>query len=330
METRVFGTSGEALSRIGLGCFSMSGAYGAADDGESVATIHRAIDLGVTLLDTSASYGQGHNHRLIGEALKGGRRDSVFIHSKSGTIRAADGASVAQGSGTAERLREICETSLRNLGTDHLDAFCMSRVDPTVPIEESVGAMARMVEEGKTRFIGLSEASPETVRRGNAVHPLVSLQFEYSLWTRDVEGGHLAACEDIGLALMAYAPLGYGFLTGAVGGRDALSDGDTRHKFPRFQDENAVANRERVKIIQDIAAAHGATAAQVSIAWLLSRSPSVFPIPGCKTRGHLEDNLAAMDVDLTTEDLTALDEAFPSGAASGDRYDPGGMKRVNL
>jgi aryl-alcohol dehydrogenase-like predicted oxidoreductase len=330
MESRIFGASGENLSRIGLGCFSMSGAYGAADDKESIATIHRALDLGVTLLDTSASYGQGHNHRLIGEALKGGRRDKVFIHSKSGTIRAPDGASVAEGSGSAERLREICETSLKNLGIDCLDAFCMSRVDPTVPIEDSVGAMARMVEEGKTRFIGLSEAAPETVRRGNAVHPLVSLQFEYSLWTRDVEGGHLATCEDLGLALMAYAPLGYGFLTGAVGGRDALSEGDTRHKFPRFHDENAASNRDRVKIVQDIAAVHNATAAQIAIAWVLTRSDNVFPIPGCKTRGHLEDNLAAIDIRLTEDDLATLDAAFPPGAAAGDRYEPGGMKRVNL
>jgi aryl-alcohol dehydrogenase-like predicted oxidoreductase len=330
METRIFGNSGQSLSRIGLGCFSMSGAYGAADDTESIATIRRAIDLGVTLLDTSASYGQGHNHQLIGKALKGGLRDKVFIHSKTGTVRAPDGSSIAEGSGSAARLRAICELSLKNLGIETLDAFCMSRVDPTVPIEDSVGTMARMVEEGKTRFIGLSEAAPETVRRANAVHRLVSLQFEYSLWTRDVEGGHLTTCGDLGLALMAYAPLGYGFLTGAVGGRDALEKGDTRHKFPRFGDDNAAANRAKVAVIQEIASAHGATAAQIAIAWVLARGEGVFPIPGCKSRAHLEDNIAAIELELSPEDLKTLDAAFPPGAAAGDRYEPGGMKRVNL
>ena len=330
METAVFGNTGEKLSRIGLGCFSMSGAYGAADDAESIATIHRAIDLGVTLLDTSASYGQGHNHRLIGKALKGGKRDKVFIHSKTGTIRAGDGSSVARGSGTPERLRQVCETSLGNLDIETLDAFCLSRVDPTVPIEDTVGAMARLVEEGKTRFIALSEAAAGTLRRGMKVHPLASLQYEYSLWTRDVEGGHLEACDDLGVALMAYAPLGYGFLAGTVGGREALEEGDTRHKFPRFSDENAAANRERVDAINKVAEAHGATSAQVCIAWVLARGTNVFPIPGCKRRSHLEENLKAVDIALTAEDLAALDAAFPPGAASGDRYPPDGMARVNL
>lgn len=331
MDTGPFGNTGQTLSRIGLGCFSMSGAYGAADDAESVATIRRAIDLGVTLLDTSASYGQGHNHRLIGDALKGGLRERVFIHSKTGTIRAPDGHSVAEGSGTPERLREICERSLQNLGIETLDAFCLSRIDPTVPIEETMGGMALLVEEGKTRFIGLSEAAPGTVRRADAVHPLSSLQFEYSLWTRDVEaGGHLAACEDLGLALMAYAPLGYGFLTGTVGGRDALADGDARHKFPRFGADNAAANREKVAVIRAVADRHAATPAQIALAWLLTRDGRVFPIPGCKSRVHLEENLKAAEIALTPEDLAALEEAFPPGAAAGERYPPGGMKRVNL
>ena len=330
MDTAIFGNTGEKLSRIGLGCFSMSGAYGAGDDGESIATIHRAIDLGVTLLDTSASYGQGHNHRLIGEALKGGKREKVFIHSKTGTVRANDGSSVAQGSGTPDRLRLICETSLKNLGIEALDAFCLSRVDPTVPIEESVGAMARLVEQGKTRFIGLSEAAPGTLRRAMKAHPLVSLQYEFSLWTRDVEGGHLEACDELGLGLMAYAPLGYGFLAGTVGGRDALPEGDLRHKFPRFSDENAAANRERVAAIRKVADAHGATPAQIAIAWVLAQGGNVFPIPGCKRRTHLEENLKAIDLALTAEELAVLDAAFPPGAASGDRYPPDGMARVNL
>ena len=203
MKYRPFGHTGVEISRIGLGCYGMSGAYGAADDRESVATIHRAIELGVNLLDTSASYGQGHNHELIGRALRG-RRERVFIHSKTGSIRFPDGTSTPAGAGTPERLRAVCEQSLAALGIDCLDAFCLSRVDPTVAIEDSVGAMARLVDEGKTRFIGLSEAAPETVRRAAAVHPLASLQFEYSLWSRDPEDGHLAACRDLGMAFMAY------------------------------------------------------------------------------------------------------------------------------
>ena len=228
--------------------------------------------------------------------MKGGKRDRVFIHSKTGTIRADDGSSVAQGSGTPDRLRQVCETSLENLGIETLDAFCLSRVDPTVPIEETVGAMARLVEEGKTRFIALSEAAAGTLRRAMKVHPLVSLQYEFSLWTRDVEGGHIEACDALGLGLMAYAPLGYGFLTGTVGGRDALEEGDTRHKFPRFSDENAAANRERLTAIRKVADAHGATPAQVCIAWVLARGGNVFPIPGCKRRTHLEENLKALDI----------------------------------
>jgi aryl-alcohol dehydrogenase-like predicted oxidoreductase len=329
MQYRRFGTSGEELSRIGLGCYGMSGAYGAGDDAESVATIHRAIERGVTLLDTSASYGQGHNHRLIGQAIRG-RRDRVFIHSKTGTIRTPDGRSVAEGSGAPERLRETCEESLRNLGIDCLDAFCLSRVDPTVPIEESVGAMARLAAEGKTRFIGLSEAAPDTVRRAAKVHPLVSLQFEYSLWSRDPEDGHIETCRELGMALMAYAPLGYGFLTGAIAKPGAQSDDDTRGKFPRFQERNFAANRGRVADLEAFARDRGATPAQIALAWLLARGDAVFPIPGCKSRGHLDQNIDAVDIELAPSDLATLDRLFPKGAAAGDRYPESGMKRVNL
>jgi aryl-alcohol dehydrogenase-like predicted oxidoreductase len=329
MQYRTFGNSGQQVSRIGLGCFGMSGAYGEADDDESVATIHRAIERGVNLLDTSASYGRGHNHRFIGRAIAD-RRDKVFIHSKTGTIRTPDGRSVAEGSGAPDRLREVCEESLKNLAIETLDAFCMSRVDPTVPIEESIGGMARLVEEGKTRFVGLSEASPGTLRRAHAAHPLVSLQYEYSLWSRDPEGGHRDACRDLGLALMAYAPLGYGFLTGAVSGPDALPDADARRKFPRFGEENFAANRERVARVEALAAGKGATPAQIALAWLLAQGENVFPIPGCKSRRHLDENLDAVDIELTAEDLAALDAIFPPGAASGTRYPAEGMKRVNL
>lgn len=327
MEYRPFGNSGENLSRIGLGCYSMSGAYGVGDDAESIATIHRAIERGVTLFDTSASYGQGHNHRLIGEAIKG-RRDKVFIHSKSGTIRSAEG-SVAEGSGTPDRLREICELSLGNLGIDSLDVFCLSRVDPSVPIEESVGAMAKLVDEGKTRFIGLSEAAAATLRRACAAERLVSLQYEYSLWSRDPEEGQIEACRDLDLGFMAYAPFGYGFLTGTIDTPGAQSDSDTRQKFPRFQEQNFEANRKRVSDLEAFARDKGATAAQICLAWLLAQGDGIFPIPGCKSRDHLDENLDATDIDLSPADLSQLDELFPPGSAEGDRYPPDGMKRVN-
>ena len=313
---------------MGLGCYSMSGAYGAADDAESIATIHRAIERGVTLLDTSASYGQGHNHTLIGKAIKD-RRDKVFIHSKTGTIRSREMGSVAEGSGTPERLREICDLSLKNLGIKTLDVMTMSRVDPTVPIEESVGAMGRLVDDGKIRFIGLSEAASATVRHGFGTRTLTSLQYEYSLWTRDPEDDHLVTCRELDMALMAYAPLGYGFLTGTVNKAGAQSDADTRQKFPRFTEDHFAANRQRVTQLEALGRDKGATAAQICLAWLLAQGDDVFPIPGCKSRRHLDENLDAMDIALTPEDLSFLDLVFPKGSASGDRYPPDGMQRVN-
>ena len=329
MIYKKFGNSDEKLSQMGLGCFSMSGAYGIGNDEESLATIQLALDLGITLLDTSASYGEGHNHRLIGKALKNGRREKVFIHSKSGTIK-TDQGSKAEGSGTPARLRELCETSLQNLGTDYLDAFCMSRIDPSVPVEESVGGMGRLVEEGKTRFIGLSEASPESLKRGYTEHPLVSLQYEYSLWTRDVENGHLAACEELGMAMMAYAPLGYGFLTGTITDESGLEQEDTRQKFPRLKPDNMKKNLEKVAVIQEIAGTYDATPAQIAIAWTFLGGEHVFPIPGCKTRTHLEENVAAIDIVLNKEDIDKLNEVFAPESVSGERYPPDGMARVNL
>ncbi len=329
MQYREFGHSGVKLSRIGLGCFSMSGAYGVANDAESIATIHRAMERGVNLLDTSARYGGGHNHLLIGQAIQG-RRDKVFIHSKTGTIRDENNRSVAEGSGAPDRLREICELSLKNLGVDYLDAMCQSRVDPTIPIEDSVGAVARLVEEGKVRFIGLSEAAPDTVRRAATVHPIVSLQYEYSLWTRDVEEGHRDACDELGMALMAYAPLGYGFLAGVVDKAGSQSEDDIRGKFPRFYEENFAANRERVALLEALAADKGVTAAQIAIAWVLAQNDNVFPIPGCKSRNHIDENLDAVEVSLTPEEIARFDEIFPKGVAAGTRYPPGGMQRVNL
>ncbi len=327
MKYRKFGNCGIEISHMGLGCYGMSGAYGAADDAQSIKAIHRAIELGVNLLDTSASYGQGHNHQIIGQAIRD-RRDKVFIHSKTGTVRNAEGASVAEGSGTPERLREVCEISLKGLGIEVLDNLCMSRIDPTVPVEESVGAMARLVEEGKIRFISLSECSPDSVRRGSSVHPLTALQFEYSLWSRDPEGEHLAVCHEYDMAFMAYSPLGYGFLTGAF--NEAGQGPEDRKRFPRFQDENFEHNAQLVADLGEVAAARGATAAQMCLAWLFAQDDIIFPIPGSKSITHLEENLAALEMELTNAELARLDEIFPPGAAAGTRYPASGMKRVNL
>jgi aryl-alcohol dehydrogenase-like predicted oxidoreductase len=328
MHYAPFGNTGENLSRIGLGCYGMSGAYGAADHEEAVATIHMALDLGINLLDTSASYGQGHNHRLIGQAIRG-RRDGVFIHSKTGTISGPGASGTGEGSGTPERLRALCETSLQNLGIEALDAFCLSRVDPSVPIEESIGAMARLVEEGKTRFIGLSEAAPETLRRANATHPLCSLQFEYSLWSRDAEQGHIDATRALVLAFMAYAPLGYGMLTGALAHEDAVAE-DTRAKFPRMQGPNFEHNRHLVERLIETAAPLKIRPAQLALAWVLSANSNVFAIPGAKSRSHLGENARAAEIALDGDTLARLDALFPPGAAAGDRYPPDGMKRVSL
>ncbi|MHA1108850.1 MAG: aldo/keto reductase [Alphaproteobacteria bacterium] len=328
MEYRKFGNSDLEISAMGLGCFGMSGAYGPADDTESVATIHRAMELGVNFFDTSASYGQGHNHRIVGEAIRG-RRDQVVIHSKSGTIRKAEGGSQAEGSGTPDRLREICEISLKNLGIDCLDVFCLSRVDPTVAIEETVGGMARLIEQGKTRYISLSEASAETVRRGYAVHPLVSLQYEYSLWSRDPEQGHIEACRELGMGFMAYAPLGYGFLAASFRSHGDVPENDHRLRLPRFQEDNFEHNVALVKTVEDIAGDKGATTAQIAIAWVLAQGADITPIPGSKSRVHLEDNLGALEITLGSDDLARLEAVFSPGAAAGARYDAAGMQRVN-
>lgn len=328
MEYVKFGHTDLRVSRMGLGCYGMSGAYGEADDAQSIATIHRAIELGVNFLDTSASYGRGHNHQVIGKAIKG-RRDEVVIHSKSGTVRTADGRSIAEGSGTPERLREICEASLAGLGIETLDMFCMSRVDPTVPIEESVGGMARLIEQGKTRHISLSEASVDSVRRGFATHKLASLQYEYSLWSRDPEPDHVAACSELGMSFMAYAPLGYGFLSATLRRHGDLPEDDSRQKFPRFQAENFDHNMGLVKTVEDVAEGRGATPAQIAIAWVLGRGDHIVPIPGSKSITHLEENLAALEIELDTDECARLDAAFAPGAAAGARYNAAGMARVN-
>ena len=312
---------------MGIGCMGMSGSRGQADDAESIATLHRAFDLGVNFLDTSASYGNGHNHELIGKAIRG-RRERVVIHSKSGSPRAPD-RSGDRGGGSPEYLIQTCEESLRRLGVDTLDIFCMSRVDPNTPIEESVGGMARLVEQGKARYIALSEASAASIRRAISVHPIVSLQIEYSLWTREPEeAGNVEACREFGMGLMAYSPLGRGFLAGAFHDLEDLPDGDNRRDHPRLQPGNLEHNLKLLAQIEEMAQEKSVTPAQLALAWLMAQGPDVVPIPGIRTRQHLEENLKAIDVKLTGDDLAWIDAIMPPGAAAGPRTRD--MHRVNL
>lgn len=326
MEQLRFGTTDLLVSALGLGCYGMSGAYGAADDTESLATLERALELGVNFLDTSANYGQGHNHRLIGRALAG-RRERFVVHSKSGTPPDGHG-------GTPAYLRERCETSLRNLGIETLDVFCMSRVDPAVPVEESVGAMAELVRAGKTRYISLSECSAESLARGNAVHPLASLQMEYSLFSRDAEEhGQLDACKRLGLGFMAYAVLGRGLLGGALRRAEQLGDGDVRRRMPRFAAGNIERNGALLDAVAAVAAQRGATIPQIAIAWTLAqgraRGVQIVPIPGAKTRAHLEENVRALELRLSADDLAALDRAAPPSAVAGARTALDDLARMN-
>lgn len=326
MEYRTFGTTDLKVSPMGLGCMSMSGVYGPADDTESIATLHRAFDLGINFLDTSASYGNGHNHELIAKAIQG-RREKIIIHSKSGSPRAPD-ASGLRGGSTPDYLVTTCEESLKRLGVEVLDLFCMSRVDPNVPIEESVAGMARLVEQGKVRYIALSEASATSIRRAQQVHPVVSLQMEYSLWSRDPEGGNIQACREFSMGFMAYSPLGRGFFAGAVHDLKDLADGDSRAAHPRFQPGNIEHNLHLFARFAALAKEKSVTPAQLALAWLMAQGEDIIPIPSSKTRRHLEENLKAIDIKLTEEDLARLDGIMPPGAAAGARTRD--MDRVNI
>src|SRR6516164_9123870 len=333
MEHGRFGNTDLTVSIIGLGCYGMSGAYGPADDAESIATIRRALDLGVDLLDTSASYGKGHNHRLISEAIRG-RRHEVVIHSKSGSPR--DGSlDAVRGGGDPRYLRQTCEQSLKNLGIETLDVFCMSRVDPNVPVEESVGGMADLVKEGKTRFISLSECSAESLRRGSAVHPLASLQMEYSLFSRDAEEqGQIDACKELCMAMMAYAVLGRGLLSAHAPTMEEMAVDDIRGQLPRFHGTNIGKNLRLRSALEAVARGTNATLAQLAIAWPMARSwrAGVFivPIPGAKSRKHLEENVRAAEIVLTSDDLAEINRIVPPGAASGTRYPTDQMHRLNV
>jgi aryl-alcohol dehydrogenase-like predicted oxidoreductase len=333
MTYHTFGNTDLRVSRIGLGCYGMSGVYGTADDAESLATIRLALELGINFIDTSASYGKGHNHRLIGEAIRG-RRQDVVIHSKSGSPRDGNPDGV-RGGGDPKYLRKTCEDSLRNLGIEALDVFCMSRVDPNVPVEESVGGMAELVKEGKTRYISLSECSADSLRRGAAVHPLASFQMEYSLFSRDAEvQGQIDTCRDLKMSMMAYAVLGRGMLTASVPKLDDMGDGDIRKRLPRFHPGNVESNLKLRVVLEGIASRRNITLAQLAIAWPIAQGERmgvhVVPIPGAKSRKHLNENVVAAGVQLTDGELAEIDAAVPFGAAAGTRYPTGQMHRLNV
>jgi aryl-alcohol dehydrogenase-like predicted oxidoreductase len=327
MQYRRLGQSDLRIAAVGLGCMGMSQAYGARDDEESARTVGRALDLGVNFIDTADMYGNGHNEELVGRALAGRRREAVLA-SKFGNIRTAAGGQDVNG--RPDYVPRACEASLERLGVEVIDLYYLHRVDPNVPIEDSVGAMARLVEQGKVRHLGLSEASAATLRRAHAVHPIAALQTEYSLWSRDVEAEILPACRELGVTFVPYAPLGRAFLTGAIRDLEGLSDKDRRREMPRFQAENLERNRRLLGAIEEVAEAEGCTAAQVALAWLLAKGEDVVPIPGTKRRRYLEENAAAVEIALSADEVAALDEAFPAGAAAGERYAPGDMRRVNL
>jgi aryl-alcohol dehydrogenase-like predicted oxidoreductase len=307
------------VSAQGLGCMGMSEFYGTGDEGESIATIHRALDLGVTLLDTADMYGPFTNEELVGRAVSG-RRDEVVLATKFGNERAPDGTRIGI-NGRPEYVRSACDASLRRLGVDHIDLYYQHRVDPDTPIEDTVGAMAELVSAGKVRHLGLSEAAPGTIRRAHAVHPITALQTEWSLWTRDPEtDGVLETVRELGIGFVAYSPLGRGFLSGAYRTLDDLDADDFRRHNPRFQGENFGKNLQLVERVEEMAATKGVTAAQLALAWVLAQGDDVVPIPGTKRRTNLEENVAADDISLTPEELRRIDEVLPVGAAAGDRY----------
>jgi aryl-alcohol dehydrogenase-like predicted oxidoreductase len=327
MISRQLGTSGPRISAIGLGCMGMSPVYGQPDEAESLATIYRAIELGITFLDTSDMYGAGHNEAFLGRALAG-RRGQVVLATKFGNLRLPDGTMGVNG--RPEYVAQACEASLKRLQVNEVDLYYLHRVDPSVPIEDTVGAMARLVEQGKVHHLGLSEAGPETIRRGHAVHRIAVLQSEYSLWTRDMETEIVPLCRRLGIGFVAYSPLGRGFLSGRIRELASLPPNDRRRQFPRFQAENLPRNLALLEAVDRVAAAKARTPAQVALAWLLHRGQDIIPIPGTKRRAYLEENAGAAAIVLSQADLQALDGAFPPGAAAGDRYPPDGMVRIGL
>jgi aryl-alcohol dehydrogenase-like predicted oxidoreductase len=328
MQQRKLGSQGLVVSALGLGCMGMSEFYGKRDDRESSATLQRALELGITLLDTADMYGPFSNEELVGKAIKG-HREAVVLATKFGIVRSQSDPSVRVINGRPDYVRAACEASLKRLGVDTIDLYYQHRVDPHTPVEDTVGAMADLVQAGKVRFIGLCEAGPDTLRRAHAVHPLTAVQTEYSLWTRDPEDEVLPTCRELGIGFVAYSPLGRGFLTGQIRRIADFSEDDYRRQSPRFQGENFQRNLELVAHLEAMAAMKGCTAAQLALAWVLARGESIVPIPGTKQRGYLEQNLAALEIELSVADLQRIQEVFHPGSAAGLRYPEAMMALVN-
>jgi aryl-alcohol dehydrogenase-like predicted oxidoreductase len=329
MQTRTLGKNGPVVSALGLGCMGMSDFYGARDDAESIATIHHALDRGLTLLDTADMYGPFTNEELVGKAIKG-RREQVFLATKFGIVRDASDPTKRGISGRPEYVHASCDNSLKRLGVDHIDLYYQHRVDPSVPIEETVGAMGELVAAGKVRYLGLSEASAQNIERASKVHPITALQSELSLWTRDPEeNGTLALCRKLGISLVAYSPLGRGFLTGAITRPEDFDADDFRRTNPRFVGENFARNLQLVKQVEAMAHDKGCTPAQLALAWVLAQGSDIVPIPGTKRRSRLDENLGALDVQLSKNELDSIERIFPVEAVAGERYTAAGMAYIN-